>query len=73
MAYVPLEKMIDKNPSLYKLVLLAAERANQLNQGSKPLVESASKKMSTIALREIYEGKVKFEAENPKKNRTNSE
>ena len=67
MAYVPLEKMIDKNPSLYKLVLLAAERANQLNQGSKPLIDSSSKKMSTIALREIYEGKVRIEKENKKK------
>ena len=67
MAYVPLEKMIDKNPSLYKLVLLAAERANQLNQGSKPLVDYPSKKMSTIALREIYEGKVRIEKEGKKK------
>lgn len=60
MAYVPLEKMIDKNPSLYKLVLLAAERANEINLGSKPLVKTESKKASTIALEEIRDGKVRF-------------
>ena len=67
MAYIPIEKMVYHNSSLYKLVLLAAERANQLNQGSKPLIDSSSKKMSTIALREIYEGKVRIEKENKKK------
>ncbi|MBU1864335.1 MAG: DNA-directed RNA polymerase subunit omega [Candidatus Omnitrophica bacterium] len=62
MAYVSLEKMIKKNPSLFKLVLVAAERANQLVEGSKALVQSASKKMSTVALEEIREGKVYYEA-----------
>ena len=59
MAYVPLEKMIEKNKSLYKLTLMAAERANQLLDGSNPLVEKTiSKKETTIALQEIAESKV---------------
>lgn len=61
MTYVPLEKMIEKNPSLYKLALVAAERANQLAQGAKPLVETDSKKPTTIALEEIAAGKVRYE------------
>lgn len=61
MSYVALEKMIDKNPSLYKLVLTAAERANQITKGSKPLVDVDSKKPTTIALHEIVEGKVRYE------------
>ncbi len=61
MAYISLEKMIKKNPSLYKLVRVASERANQIMNGSKPLVESNSKKVTTRALQEICEGKVRFE------------
>ena len=61
MSYIPLEKMIAKNPGLYKLSLLAAERANQIAQGSKPLVETTSKKATTIALEEIAAGKVYYE------------
>jgi len=60
-AYIPLEKMIETNPSLYKLVLSAAERASQITRGSKPLVECGSKKPTTIALNEIADGKVHFE------------
>jgi DNA-directed RNA polymerase subunit omega len=60
-AYIPLERMIDKNPSLYKLVLVAAERANQICEGSAPLIKSTSKKNSTIALEEIQAGKVRYE------------
>lgn len=63
MAYVPLEKMIDKNPSIYKLVLVAAERANELLEGSKPLIETQSKKSTTIALQEVFEGKVYYKSE----------
>ena len=61
MAYVPLERLTAKNPSIYKLVLLSAERANQLADGSKPLVEAFSKKAITLALEEIASGKVKYE------------
>ena len=62
MAYVPLEKLLDeKEKSLYKLVLTAAARANELSQGSQPLVKTTSKKVSTVALEEIAAGKVRYE------------
>lgn len=62
MAYVPLEKLVHKEkPSLYKLVLVAAARANELAQGAQPLIQSASKKVSTIALEEIASGKVQYD------------
>ena len=61
MAYIALEKMIVNNPSLYKLVLTASERANQIMHGSRPLVETGSKKPTTIALQEIAQGKVYYE------------
>lgn len=62
MSYVPLESLLKKSkPSLYKLVLTAASRANELAQGATPLIQTAKKKVSTIALEEIAAGKVYYE------------
>ena len=61
MACVEVEKIFKKNPSMYKMVLVVAERANQIAAGSKPLVVSSSKRATTIALQELQEGKVWFE------------
>ena len=60
MAYIPLEKLMRKDTSLFKLVLTAAARANELAQGAQPLIPAASKKVSTIALEEIAAGKVTY-------------
>jgi DNA-directed RNA polymerase omega subunit len=62
MPYVPLEKLVnEEKPSLYKLVLAASIRANELAQGATPLIQSESKKASVIALQEIASGKVSYE------------
>lgn len=60
MAYIPLEKLMRKDTSLYKLILTAAARANELAQGAQPLIQTSSKKVSTIALEEIAAGKVNY-------------
>ena len=60
MAYVPLEKLMKKDMSLYKLILAVAARANELAQGAQPLIRTASKKVSTIALEEFAAGKVSY-------------
>lgn len=60
MSYVPLEKLMRKDTSLFKLILTAAARANELAQGAQPLVTSSSKKISTVALQEIAAGKVTY-------------
>jgi len=69
MSYVPMEALLEKTDSIYKLVILAAKRAVELNQGAGRLVEgiSANTKVSTVALREIAEGKVFFEKEEEEK------
>ena len=68
MSYVSLEKLVnEKHASLYKLVLAVAARANELAQGAQPLVHSASKKVSTIALEEFAAGKVRYEESKAKK------
>jgi DNA-directed RNA polymerase subunit omega len=64
MPYIPLESLAKNANSFYKLVLLASERANQILNGSKPLIEIDSPKHTTIALREICEGKVRYEEKN---------
>ncbi len=47
--------------SKYTLVMVAAKRARQIIDGSKPLVETSSNKPVTIALEELVEGKLEFE------------
>ncbi len=60
MAYVPLEDLMKRADSVYKLVILAARRATELNGGAPKLVESDSKRTSTIALEEVAQGKVGY-------------
>lgn len=60
MLYIPTEELIKKVGSVYKLTILAARRAQQLNDGAPKLVESQASKISTIALEEISQGKVKL-------------
>ncbi len=61
MAYIALEKILpEKNKSLYKSVLVAAARANELAQGAQPLIKTDSKKVSTIALNEMVEKKIGY-------------
>ena len=55
MARVTVEDCIDKVDSPYELVLVAKERATQLNSGSEPTLSKANDKNTVIALREIAE------------------
>ena len=59
MARVTVEDCIDKVDSPYELVLVAKERATQLNSGIEPSVERDNDKNTVISLREIAEEKVK--------------
>tara|TARA_Y100000590_G_scaffold383534_1_gene454293 strand:+ start:328 stop:855 length:528 start_codon:yes stop_codon:yes gene_type:complete len=53
MARVTVEDCIDKVDSPYELVLVAKERAAQLNTGIQPTVDRDNDKNTVIALREI--------------------
>ena len=57
MARVTVEDCLDKIPSRFALVLVAAKRTRQLLKGSTPLVETDNKD-GVISLREIAAGKV---------------
>ena len=59
MARVTVEDCIDKVDSPYELVLVAKERATQLNSGIEPTVEKDNDKNTVISLREIAADKIK--------------
>ena len=59
MARVTVEDCIDKVDSPYELVLVAKERATQLNAGIEPTIERDNDKNTVISLREIADDKIK--------------
>ena len=59
MARVTVEDCIDKVESPYELVLVAKERATQLNSGIEPSLDRDNDKNTVIALREIAEENIK--------------
>ena len=59
MARVTVEDCIDKVDSPYELVLVAKERATQLNSGMEPTLDRDNDKNTVIALREIAEKNIK--------------
>ena len=59
MARVTVEDCIDKVESPYELVLVAKERATQLNAGLEPTIDRDNDKNTVISLREIADEKIK--------------
>ena len=61
MARVTVEDCIDKVPSRYELVMVAAQRARDISAGAHLCVDRDNDKNSVVALREIAENKVDIE------------
>ena len=59
MARVTVEDCVDKVESPYELVLVAKERATQLNTGIEPTLDRDNDKNTVIALREIAKENIK--------------
>ena len=59
MARVTVKDCIDKVESPYELVLVAKERATQLNSGIEPTLDRDNDKNTVISLREIAEENIK--------------
>lgn len=55
-------QLLEKVDNRYALVSITAKRARQLIGGDKKLIEIDSKKPVTIAINEIYEGKIVFDS-----------
>ena len=61
MARVTVEDCIDKVPSRYELVMIAAQRARDISAGAHLCVDRDNDKNSVVSLREIAENKVDIE------------
>jgi len=62
MTHVRLEDLTDKVDSKYRLVVIAAKRSRQLNQGAAPTVQPKGQKPTYVALEEMAAGKVEYTA-----------
>ena len=65
MAQVPIEELLKRCGSVYRLVILAAKRAKEIAEGSPVLIETPQRKATSIALDEILQGKVLYKVETP--------
>ena len=61
MARVTVEDCVEKVPNRYELLMVAAQRAKDIEQGSPLRVDRDNDKNSVVALREIAEDKVSIE------------
>ncbi|MBS4022487.1 MAG: DNA-directed RNA polymerase subunit omega [Dethiobacter sp.] len=61
MIYPSIDRLITKVDSKYTLVIAAAKRARQLNDNSRPLIETGLNKSVSVALEEIVQDKVSYE------------
>ncbi len=62
MARITIEDCLEKIPSRFKLVHMAAKRVRQIREGSEYLVSSPKNEDVVVALREIAAGKVRAKA-----------
>jgi len=61
MARVTVEDCVEKIPNRYELLMVAAQRAKDIEQGSPLRVDRDNDKNAVVALREIAEDKVSIE------------
>lgn len=63
----PIDKLLDKTHSIYKLIILASKRAIELADGAQRLVDApADTKPAHIALDEILAGKIEYKKKEEK-------
>lgn len=60
MTHISFEDLTEKVDSKYRLVIIAAKRSRQLNQGTIPLVQPKGYKPTYIALEEVAAGKIDY-------------
>ncbi|WP_018132920.1 DNA-directed RNA polymerase subunit omega [Effusibacillus pohliae] len=60
MLYPSIDKLMEKADSKYLLVVAAAKRARQLQEGAERRVNVNSNKHVTVALNEIYQDKIRY-------------
>ncbi len=58
MIYPPITELVEKTGSRYALVIETAKRTRQLVDGAPRLADVETSKDVTVAVNEIYEGKI---------------
>ncbi len=58
MIYPPITELVKKTGSRYALVIETAKRTRQLVEGAQKLSDVDTSKDVTVAVNEIYEGKI---------------
>jgi len=61
MIYPSIDRLITRGDSKYTLVITAAKRARQLNEGAATLTETSLNKDVSVALEELAQGKITYE------------
>jgi DNA-directed RNA polymerase omega subunit len=61
MLFYEIEALIDDSANKYKLAVIAAKRARQLNLGASKTVDVNFKNSSNIGLYELLSGKLKYD------------
>ena len=76
MRQAPIDELVKQCGSIYKLVVISAKRAKELSEGAPKVVSIDLKKVTSLALEEIHQGKVlckPAEGEEPKGERRTKE
>lgn len=60
MIYPPITKLVEKTGSRYLLVVETAKRARQLVDGAQAMSDVKTNKEVTVAVNEIYDGKIAY-------------
>ncbi|MEJ2108527.1 MAG: DNA-directed RNA polymerase subunit omega [Acidobacteriota bacterium] len=60
-----MQKIPEEIGSKYRFIIVAAERAKQLQNNAKPKVKTKSTKPAFIAMKELEEGLLSLEIEDP--------
>ena len=60
-----MQKIPENIGSKYRFIIIAAERAKQLQNNAKPKVKTKSTKPAFIAMREVEAGLINFEVTQP--------
>ncbi len=56
-----LEELLEGKGNRYRLAVIASRRARELNAGAPALIESEARKITSRALEEILQEKIKYE------------
>ncbi len=60
-----MQKIPENIGSKYRYIIIAAERAKQLQSNAKPKIKTKSTKPAHIAMREVQDGLISFEIIEP--------